>query len=76
MLKTLVRAAKGAASLDEMLELMSSLGVEAEVQPINNRAELEGAAAAAAAPGARLFQMRATLKGGSPLLALLILPPG
>lgn len=71
----LFKAAKGAASLEEMLEMLSALGIEAEVKPVNTNAEGQAFAAAAAQPGAALFHMKAKLKGGQPMLAFFVLPP-
>jgi hypothetical protein len=72
-LKTIMQAARGAASLDEMLEMLSVVGIEADVQPVGE-GDISGIVARAGAPGALLYRMDATLKGGKPLVALLILP--
>jgi len=69
-----LRAVKGAASLDEMLEMLSVVGIDADVKPLPGDG-MTGIVGRALTPGNRLFVMDAKLKGGQPLVALLILPP-
>lgn len=70
-----MKAARGAASLEELLEMLSAVGIDAEVKPVTESAELAPMIAALNRKGAQAHLMNARLKGGQPMLAFFVLPP-
>lgn len=68
--KALARVAKGAATPDELLELLAGLGIEAEMRELS-RDDAERVVAAARALGA---QRKFISMNGGQLLAMVILP--
>lgn len=71
-------AAKGGMSADELLEMLSSLGINMTITPLNSQSEkadeFATLAKASIRPQAKVIQLSATLKDGEPLLAIMVLP--
>ncbi len=78
-LMKLTKAARGGMGLDEMLEMLSSIGVQMDVQPLDMKTvggqdEFKTLAGVSLSPGAKVVKLSATLAGGAPLQAIMVLP--
>lgn len=76
-LATLAKITRGKASLDEMLEFMSSLGVEMEVSDVEPEAKsagLDGLKELALRGDSKVTALRATMKDGKKMVAVLVIP--
>ncbi|HVW78793.1 MAG TPA: hypothetical protein VHB45_14365 [Alloacidobacterium sp.] len=75
---SLVKAAKGGMSADELLEMLSSLGINMTITPLNSQSEkaeeFVSLANASIRPQSKVIKLSATLKDGEPLLAIMVLP--
>ena len=72
---TLAKLAKGGLSKDELLEILSQLGVLAEfgeVQEGVKKGEFESLWASASLPGSHVVRLQMRMKGGGELVGLLV----
>jgi hypothetical protein len=70
--------ARGGISRDELGELLSAMGIEAEFTPVAPGGTLEAfqvAGEAASLPGCSLMRIQATMKGGERLTGILVVNP-
>lgn len=76
-----LKAAKGDMGIDEMMETLSSLGVDVKLDPIPMETkpvacELEAIAELAVKQGSKFYRMSATGKTGGPtMVAFMVLTP-
>lgn len=78
-LANLAKLARGTLTPDQMLETLSSLGVDMKVQPLDmtkswSHDEFKALAGAALEPNAKVLLLTAKMKDGSPLLAIMVMP--
>lgn len=73
MLKQLMKAAKGTLSPDEVLEMLSMMGIEAEIRS-GDFAEAELALAHGKMRSAQIQMLDGKCKDGTPIVAILVLP--
>lgn len=69
----LLKAAKGVTSPDELEEALSLVGIDAKLRGVNLR-EAGTALQPVLTEKSTLFVMEAKMRGGVPLVALLVLP--
>ena len=76
-LAAIAKMARGTATLDEVLEMFSALGIEMEItkfeQP-EKAAALDQIRSIALPDGAKVTGLEATLKGGQKMFAVLVIP--
>ena len=70
----LMKAAKGVTSADELEEALSLVGIDAKLRAVGLR-EAGTALQPVLTEKSTLYVMEAKMRGGAPLVALLVLPP-
>lgn len=76
-LASLAKMARGTATLDEVLEMFSALGIEMEITKIEQPAKaaaLDQIRSISLPDGAKVTGLEATLKGGQKMFAVLVIP--
>ena len=73
------KAMRGGLQPDQMLEMLSGLGVEVNFSPLDMQTlqaadEFKVLAGAALEPGAKVIKMSASMPDGKPLLAVMVFP--
>jgi len=76
----LTQAARGQLGFDEMLSMLSSIGVDLQVQSLEMKTaegqdEFKALAGASLLSGSKVVKLSATLTDGDHLHAILVIPP-
>lgn len=72
ILGTILKARKGEASMEELLEVLSVAGIDAKVKPVTPA--LARDLLGAAPPASKLFVLDGKTKEGGSLVAIMVLP--
>jgi hypothetical protein len=78
-LSSLAKLARGTLTPDQFVELLSSMGVDVKIQPLDMKQsyaadEFKALAGAALEPNAKVTLLTAKMPDGNPLLAIMVMP--
>jgi hypothetical protein len=70
----ILKLAKGGLGPDELKEILSSIGMDIEFNPVQANLEtFRSLAVPASLPGSKLLELKGTMKGGGHIHALLVM---